>query len=94
LALTVRADLQEQLGWYGPIRFTTAEWRDNGRLVLLRYKTRNGQVADLGIRLDLDKKAFLDDLEDNEANRQIHLHVPQIWAAVAEAYTKTTHPPR
>jgi hypothetical protein len=46
----------------GPLYFIRAEWWDDrSRFVLVRYALE-GKEQELGLRLDLDKKIFLDHL--------------------------------
>jgi hypothetical protein len=51
------------LSW---LSFLRAEWWDNeSRFVLVRYSLK-GREQELGLRLDLDKKIFLDHLDNLE----------------------------
>lgn len=84
------ADLTGKLDWFGSFRFVAAEWWEGTRLVLLRYAYRGGQIERLGVRLDLDKRAILDDVEDETINAQIHKKAPDIWAVVAKEYATKT----
>ncbi|SUS08114.1 hypothetical protein DF3PB_5800004 [uncultured Defluviicoccus sp.] len=48
---------------------------------LVRY-TVDGKLQDYGLRLDLDKRAFLDALDDAETNREVRAFVPEVIDAV------------
>lgn len=50
---------------------------------LVRY-TVDGKLQDYGLRLDLDKRAFLDALDDAETNGKIRALVPEVIDAVIE----------
>jgi len=59
------ANLRGKLKDVGPVKFTLAEWWDTApRTVLLRYSV-DGHDSPKGLRLDLDKAAILDSLEDD-----------------------------
>jgi hypothetical protein len=76
------ADLRGKLDNFGPVRFLRAEWwKEAPRFVLLRYAIR-GQEQELGLRLDLDKQAILDSLDDDELDRMVSGHVREIWTVV------------
>jgi len=79
---------------YGPVRFVRAEWRGQPtpRLVVLRYaiEGRAGE-APLGVRLDLDKRAFLDEIADigdlaPQVNGEIRGHAEDISDAVVKEW--------
>lgn len=48
---------------------------------LVRY-TVDGKLQDYGLRLDLDKRAFVDALDDAETNREVRAFVPDVIDAV------------
>ena len=74
----------------GPVNFVRFEWwEESPRFVLLRYEVF-GKEAKSGVRLDLDKKAILDDLPEREdLNPEIRRRAPDIWTAVMD--TKFLH---
>jgi hypothetical protein len=47
----------------------------------VRY-TVDGELQDYGLRLDLDKRAFIDALDDTETNRKVRALVPKVVDAV------------
>ena len=79
---------------YGPVRLVRAEWRGPPvpRLVVLRYSIEGkGGEAPLGVRLDLDKRAILDEIDDvgNDGlhvNRAIRAHAGDISDAVVNEW--------
>jgi hypothetical protein len=67
----------------GPLHFLRAEWQDEtSRFVLIRYAV-NGQEQPFGLRLDLDKKALLDGVEDPELDKSVQAVAPTIWSIIA-----------
>jgi hypothetical protein len=82
------ANLQGKIEDIGPVRFIRAEWWDTApRMVLLRYAI-DSHEQNVGLRLDLDKKAILDTLEDDGVSDGIRLdriiqdRLPNIWDVV------------
>jgi len=77
---------------FGPVHFVRAEWREQypaPHLVVLRYWIDGKGEAPLGIRLDLDKQAILDEIDDDvgpDINRAIRASVVDISDAVAHEY--------
>ena len=53
----------------------------NSPFALVRY-TVDGKLQGYGLRLDLDKRAFLDRLDDAETNREVRAFVPEVIDAV------------
>jgi hypothetical protein len=79
------AKLNGKIKNIGPLNFVCVEWwGENTRFVLLRYSI-NDEINKLGLRLDLDKKVILDDLDDPELNRAVRGHMSDIWAAAVAA---------
>jgi len=77
------ADLRGKLEDVGPVHFLRAEWwKESPRFVLLRFAIR-GEEQGLGLRLDLDKQAILDSLDDDQLDRMLSEHAKKIWAVVA-----------
>jgi len=72
----------------GAIHFLRAEWRKTAsRSVLIRYSV-DGQEKKLGLRLDLDKKAILDPMEDAKvalSDEIVSDRITAIWNIVAKA---------
>jgi hypothetical protein len=80
----VRVDLTRMLPMAGSLEFVRAEWwKEAPRFVLLRYAV-NGVVQPLGVRLDLDKKAILDSVDNLFLDREIKKIKFQIWEAVVK----------
>ncbi len=76
------ADLRGKLSDIGRVRFLRAEWwKEAPRFVLLRFAIGD-EEQDLGLRLDIDKKAILDRLEDDELDRMISDRAAEIWQVV------------
>lgn len=79
----VPIDLADAKMQIGSLYFVRAEWwRESPRFVLLRYAV-NGYDVPLGIRLDMDKKAILDSVDDPALDAQIRNRRFEIWDAVA-----------
>lgn len=68
----------------GPVHFIAAEWRDDSPLVIVRYSVY-GMEASLGIRLDLDKRVFLDDIPEKRWQVDVRNHTREVWTAIAIA---------
>ncbi len=65
------------------LSFLRAEWwDDSSRFVLIRYSLK-GKEQELGLRLDLDKRVFLDHLDDPELDMFVQYQVENIWRVVA-----------
>ena len=67
----------------GAVRFLRAEWQvPRTRFVILRFSVDNKELP-VGLRMDLDKVAILDDyLGDDETNRAIKERAQKIWDIV------------
>ncbi|HJS84224.1 MAG TPA: hypothetical protein VJ779_02055 [Acetobacteraceae bacterium] len=80
------ASLEGRLEWIGPVRFIRAQWWDEApRFALLRFAFEHGEEQQLGLRMDLDKKAILDSIGDQNLDAAIQQQAEQIWRAVVEA---------
>jgi hypothetical protein len=78
-------DLDQRVPDAKYVRFLRAEWWDDrSRFVLIRYAT-DGKEKDLGLRLDLDKKIFLDHVSDPDTDKIVQSRVGKIWEIVAAA---------
>jgi hypothetical protein len=86
--------LQDRVPPANGISFLRAEWwDDSSRFVLVRY-SRDGKEPELGLRLDLDKKIFLDHIEDsNSLDQAVQQRVNLIWQIVARERWGSTSPP-
>jgi hypothetical protein len=87
IALTIPAPkfivLEGKIEDVGSLRFLRAEWQhDRSRFVLIRY-ARNGREEPLGLRLDLDKKVLLDNVEDPKLDKSVQVLSSIIWSIVA-----------
>jgi hypothetical protein len=66
-----------------PLSFLRVEWWDElSRFVLVRYSL-SGKEQEFGLRLDLDKKIFLDHFDDKELEKIAQDMVKPIWDFVA-----------
>src|SRR5262249_58310486 len=80
--------VKEAVPWFS---FLRAEWwDDSSRFVLIRYSLE-GKEQELGLRLDLDKRIFLDHIDDPNLDKFVQSQVGDIWRAVA---LKRPPPPR
>jgi len=67
------------------LQFVRAEWwKESPRIALLRYRVEGRESAE-GLRLDLDKRAILDDVADHELDSLVKNDSGRIWDAVVEA---------
>jgi len=65
------------------LSFLRAEWwDDSSRFVLIRYSLE-GKEQELGLRLDLDKKIFLDHMDDPKLDTIVQHEAENIWRVVA-----------
>jgi hypothetical protein len=77
-------DLRGKILDAGPVHFLRAEWKvPQSRFVILRYALDN-QEQPLGLRLDLDKRAILDDVRDEETSAAVKARAQQIWEIVID----------
>jgi hypothetical protein len=68
----------------GPLRFLRAErWDDQSRFVLIRYALE-GKEEEFGLRLDLDKKIFLDHLPDPELDQLAQYLLKPTWGFIVK----------
>jgi hypothetical protein len=78
-------DLEAKVTDIGPIHLLRAEWKNpKSRFVLIRYSI-GGKEEPFGLRLDLDKKAILDDVGDDETSRAVKARAREIWNVVVAA---------
>ena len=76
------------------LSFLRAEWwDDSSRFVLIRYSLE-GKVQELGLRLDLDKKIFLDHMDDEKLDTIVQRQAENIWRVVALKRLPQRPPPR
>jgi hypothetical protein len=72
----------------GTIHFLQAEWKAlSSRAVLIRY-SGGGSEKPLALRLDMDKRAILDPVEDVERQppeKALRKRIDEIWQIVAQA---------
>jgi hypothetical protein len=75
-------DLRGKIPDAGRVHFLWAEWKvPRARFVILRFAI-DDKVQDLGLRLDLDKRAILDDVLDAETSAAAKARAQQIWELV------------
>jgi hypothetical protein len=78
-------DLNHQVPDVDGVSFLRAEWWDErSHFVLVRFAL-NGEEQELGLRLDLDKRVFLDHLSDPKTDKLIQDQVRPIWAKVVSS---------
>jgi hypothetical protein len=87
---TKSIDLREKMPPIGPVRFLRAEWKTlDARFILVWYEI-DGVEQSLALRLDLDKRVFLDDpsVSDVCVIRAVKAHAGDVVRQVA-AYRQT-----
>jgi hypothetical protein len=73
---------------FGALRLTRAEWWEEApRFVLLRFEDGIG-MRPYGVRMDMDKKTFLDSLDDLPLDNQLRAKKDEIWRLIAERLPK------
>ena len=89
------AQLKDSVGRIGLAQFVSAEWwPESPRFVLLRYRLQGqGRLEEKGLRLDLDKKAIIDDVPDRETDQLVKQRARSIWEAVVAAYDRPARGP-
>jgi hypothetical protein len=84
--------LEGKLEDIGTLHFLRAEWqRDISRFVLIRYSL-NGDEQPFGLRLDLDKRVFLDSLDDPKVDESVQERIPEILSIIATARSQPVSP--
>jgi hypothetical protein len=74
----------------GAVHFLRAEWKvPKSRFVILRIALDDKEQP-LGLRLDLDKRAILDDVRDEETSAAVKARAQQIWNIVIN-YRRAQH---
>jgi hypothetical protein len=82
---TRRIEFEGRVEDVGTLRFLRAEWqRDRSRFVLIRYAV-DGHEQPFGLRLDLDKRVFLDSLDNPKVDASVQERIPKILSIVAAA---------
>jgi hypothetical protein len=82
------ADLRGKVKDIGPMRLLRAEWWDpDSRFVLLRYALHDHEEP-LGLRMDLDKGAILDQLDSPDLDQRLNKCVRHIWHVVLDERSK------
>jgi hypothetical protein len=79
-------DLSSKLKQPGELTFLSAEWwSKSSRFVLVRYSYKDEEQK-FGLRLDLDKRIFLDHLDDPKLDEFVQrFYARIIWQIVADA---------
>ncbi len=79
----IATDLRGKMEAFGPLAIVRAEWwKESPKFVLLRYEI-SGKEAAMGVRLDLDKKAILDDVGENkDLSSALRERASEIWSVV------------
>jgi hypothetical protein len=79
------ADLVGKLDDIGPLQFLRVEWWDeSSKFAVIKYSI-NDREEGLGLRIDLDKKAILDKVQNTYIDQRIQASREKIWQAVVEA---------
>jgi hypothetical protein len=85
--MTIVGTAPLEIGLPNDFRLSHAEWwNEDSRFVLIRF-FEHGTLAELGLRFDLDKKAFLDDTGSLETDRALREQSLLVWEAVAGVRT-------
>jgi hypothetical protein len=85
MAVTKKIDFEDRVEDVGTLRFLRAEWqRDRSRFVLIRYAL-DGREQPFGLRLDLDKRIFLDSLDNPNMDAAVRERIPKILSIVVAA---------
>lgn len=81
-------DLSDENIVFGRCRLVRATWANpDSFCVLFAYTIEgNNQEEPLGLRMDMDKKAFLDDLPDPEATTALHENRERLWDLILPGY--------
>jgi len=75
-------DLHGKISDIGAVHFLRAEWKNpQSRFVLIRYAVHEKEEP-YGLRLDLDKKAILDDVGDAATATAVKARAQDIWEIV------------
>ncbi len=83
-------DLRGKIADAGAVHFLRAEWMvPRSRFVIVRFSLHNKEQP-LGVRLDLDKRAILDDVQDEETSAAVKARAQEIWNLVIN-YRKERH---
>jgi hypothetical protein len=85
------ASLRGKIAPVGPVVFVTAEWTDDvPQFVLLKYELR-GEPQEYGVRMDVDKRMLMEDLEEPELNARIRERSAEIWSIVVNEIGEKSH---
>jgi hypothetical protein len=77
-------DLRGKISDIGAVQFLRAEWKNPlSRFVLIRYAV-DAKEEPYGLRLDLDKKAILDDVGDAATASAVKARAQEIWKIVVD----------
>jgi hypothetical protein len=75
--------LEGRIATANGIRFLRAEWwGDLSRFVVIRYSERGG--AEKSLRMDIDKRVFLDHVADPARDKVVQKQALPIWEIVAK----------
>jgi hypothetical protein len=78
----VRVELIGLLPMVGQLEIVRAEWwKESPNFVLLRFAV-NGFMRETGVRLDLDKRAILDSVDDPFLDNELQVRRFDIWKTV------------
>lgn len=75
---TVTIPLQMTIGDAGLVVLENIEWwTESSRFVLVRY-SREGLMQEYGMRIDLDKRTFLDHFDEPSLDQKLDSLLPEI----------------
>lgn len=83
--------LRDRVGEHDPLTFLSAKVSKEYLLpfALIHYTIR-GKTPDYGLRLDLDKRVFIDHLEDDQDERVLQEAAPKIAEIIGDEVKKIT----
>ena len=85
MASTKKIEFEGRVEDVGALHFLRAEWqREKSRFVLIRYAV-DGHEQPLGLRLDLDKRIFLDSLDNPKVDASVQERIPKILSIIGAA---------
>ena len=78
-------DIRGKIEPINHVNFIRVEWTYAApHFALLRYEIA-GKEQDFGVRMDMDKRMLMEDLEDPALNRTLRERSPDIWRVVVGA---------
>ena len=81
----MQVDLRELIRDTEPVKFLHVAWRAPRSRLGILYYTLGGYEQEVGLRVDFDKKAVADEIENDVVAAIIASHMTQICHVVAQA---------